>query len=201
MQVLKVWNDNPSEKQLLEAKEWIESGEVIICPTDTLYAFVCNALDPKAIERLCSLKGINPVKTNLSIICSDIAQASHYARIDNKVYSLMKSNTPGAFTFLCRAANSLPRAFKGRKVVGVRIPNSNICRSLSEIMECPLLTTSIECEEMDYNVNPELLSELYSHQINYMIDGGEGGVEPSTIVDCTEGEAEIIRQGKGELNI
>ena len=123
MKTIKIWNDSPSERQLDEIASLLNEGQVMIWPTDTLYGIACDALNVKAIDRICRLKGLNPEKTHLSIVASDIAQAAEYAKIDNKVFRLLKVNTPGPFTFLCRAASSLPRGFKGRKTVGVRIPD------------------------------------------------------------------------------
>ena len=131
MRTVKIWNDTPSDRQLEEIAAWLKDGEVMIWPTDTLYGIACSALETKAIEQVCRLKGINPEKTHLSIVCPDIATAAQYARIDDKVYRLMRDLTPGPFTFLCRAASTLPRAFKGRKIVGIRIPDCATDRAIA----------------------------------------------------------------------
>lgn len=199
MDTLKIWNDNPSDRQLDEIISIIDNSDLIILPTDTLYAIVCDALSPKAIEKLCRIKGINPDKTHLSIICADISMAAEYARIDNAAFKMLRSNTPGAFTFLFPTASSLPKAFKGRKVVGIRIPACNTDLKLVERLGRPLLTTSIEFDDNDYAINPELVAEAYEGRIALMVDGGDGGTEPSTVVDCTNRDFEIVRQGKGEL--
>ena len=199
MKNIKIWNDDPSEKQLNEICQVLKEGELIILPTDTLYAIACDALNPKAIERLCALKGINPNKTNLSIICSDISMASEYTRFDNYAFKLLRDNTPGPFTFLFKAASSLPRVFKGRKTVGVRIPENKLCRKLAKNLGNPLLSTSIKYEDDDYAKNPELIKEAYEGKVDLIVEGEEGGTIPSTIVDCTGAEPEIIRMGKGEL--
>lgn len=199
MKTIKIWNDTPSDRQLSEITRDLEMGHTMIFPTDTLYAIGCDALNTKAIEHICSLKGINPDKTNLSIICSDISMASEYCRIDNKSFSLLKENTPGPFTFLFRTSSSLPKAFKGRKIVGIRIPDSGTARQIAERLGHPILTTSIEYSDEDYARNPELISEAYHERVDMMIEGEEGSTEPSTIIDCTGAEPEIIRQGKGIL--
>lgn len=199
MKIIKIWNDDPSEKQISEIAGFLAEGEIAIIPTDTIYAIVCDALNIKAIERICRLKGINPEKTNLSIICSDISMAAEYARFDNYAFKLLKENTPGPFTFLFRSASTLPRAFKGRKIVGVRIPDNRLCRELSAFLKRPLLTTSVELDDEDYARNPDLLEERYDNRVDILVKGEEGGLEPSTIVDCTSSEPEIIRQGKGWL--
>lgn len=199
MRTVKIWNEDPSAKQIEEICNIYSEGGLVIMPTDTLYAVTCSALDMKAIEKLCRLKNINPQKTNLSVICADISMASEYAKFDNQYFRLLKENVPGAFTFLFKAASSLPRAFKDRKVVGVRIPANNICLQLASALGNPLLTTSIDFKDEDYEINPDLIAEAYEGRVDLMIDGGEGGTIPSTIIDCTGNEPEIIREGKGIL--
>lgn len=199
MKTVKIWNDNPSEKQIEEICGCYDDGGIVIVPTDTLYALTCNALNSKAIEKLCRLKNINPDKTNLSIICSGISMAADYAKVNNEDYRILKENTPGPFTFLLKASSSLPRAFKGRKIVGIRIPENNLCRKLSEFMSAPILTTSIQFDEDDYAINPELIAEQYEDRVDLTVLGEEGGLEPSTIVDLTGDEPVIERQGKGIL--
>lgn len=199
MKTIKIWNDSPSERQLQEITEEIKAGKLAIIPTDTLYAICCDALNIKAIERVCKLKGINPEKTNLSIICSDISMAAQYARIDNEAFRILKENTPGPFTFIFRAASSLPKAFKGRKMVGVRIPDLELPRLLAQYLENPLLSTSIEFDDDDQAREPGLIADRYAGSIDTFVEGEEGGSIPSTIVDLSDGEPQIIREGKGEL--
>lgn len=199
MKIVKIWNDNISSGQIEEINEAYKNGELVILPTDTLYACTCSALDVKAIEKLCRIKNINPQKTNLSIMCNDISMASEYARFDNNYFRLLKENTPGPFTFLFKASSSLPRAFKDRKIVGIRIPDNKICLEIISHFGSPLMTTSIDFSDEDYAVNPDLIAENYDKISQIMVDSGEGGIEPSTIVDCTGSEPEIIREGKGIL--
>lgn len=199
MKIIKVWNDNPSEKQLSDICKDIEAGNIAILPTDTLYGICCDALNIKAIEKICRLKGINPDKVNLSIICSDISMAADYSKINDAEFRLIKANTPGPFTFLLRSSSTLPKVFKGRKTVGIRIPDCYIAREVVRNLGHPLLTTSIQYDEDDYAVNPELIAEKYDTQVDLLIDGGEGGLIPSTIIDCTGDIPEITREGKGEL--
>ena len=199
MDKIKIWNDEPSAKQLDEIASRLEEGELVVIPTDTLYGITCDALNPKAIDKLCRLKGINPDKTNLSIICTDIAMASEYARFNNSDYRLLKENVPGAFTFLFKTASTLPKAFKGRKTVGVRIPDCNLARLLAGRLGHPLLTTSIEYEDEDYGTNPDLIAEAYEGKASMMVIGEEGNLVASTIVDCLGDEPIIVREGKGEL--
>lgn len=197
MKILKIYEDSPSERQLEETARDLKMGSLAIIPTDSIYAIVCNALDQKAIDRLCRLKGINTAKANLSIICCNISMAAEYARIDNKAFSLLKEYTPGPYTFLLPAGHNLPKAFKGRRVVGVRIPDCNTAKNLSERMGGPLLTTSIEFEDSDYAINPELIAEAYHDKVDIVIEGADGDMEPSTIIDITGDEPEIKREGKG----
>lgn len=195
METLKVYNNNIADNQVEKAVEVLKDGGVIILPTDTLYAIACDALNPKAIEKVCRLKGINPEKTNLSILCDDISMASDYAKFDNYAFKLMKDNTPGPFTFLFRSASSLPKAFKGRKIVGIRIPNNEIVKKIVEGMGNPLLSTSIVYQDEDYGINPDLIEEEYENKVDLMINGEEGSLVASSIVDCTGPEPEIIREG------
>lgn len=196
---MKIWNDEASERQLSEICRDLEAGQTMILPTDTLYAIACDALNAKAIDKICRLKGINPEKTNLSIICSDISMAAEYARFDNYAFKLLRDKSPGPFTFLFKSASTLPKAFKGRKVVGVRIPDSKICRDIVERLGHPILSTSIEYTDSDYAINPELIAEAYHDKVDFFIEGADGDMEPSTIVDCTGSEPVITREGKGLL--
>ena len=199
MKTIKIWSDSPSERQLDEIASELEAGGIMVFPTDTLYAIGCDALNVKAIDKICRIKGINPEKSNLSIICSDISMAAEYCRIENFGFRLLREYTPGPFTFLFRASSTLPKAFTGRKVVGIRIPD---CRTDLEIVKRlghPVLTTSIEYEDEDYAINQELIAEAYSDKADIFVEGEEGSTEPSTIVDCTGNQPEIVRQGKGIL--
>ena len=199
MKTIKIWNNDASDRQLDQICSLLQEGEIMIMPTDTLYGIACDALNTKAIERICRLKGINPDKTNLSIICSDISMASEYSRFDNKSFQLLRDNTPGPVTFIFKSASTLPKAFKGRKTVGVRIPDNKFCLDLVTRLGHPLLTTSIEYADDDYARNPDLIAEAYDGKVDLMISGEDGSTEPSTIVDCTGPEPEITRQGAAEI--
>lgn len=199
MKTIKIWNDEPSERQLDEITRDLQAGDTMIWPTDTLYGIACDALNMKAIDKICRLKGINPDKTNLSIVCSDISMAAEYARFSNEVYMMLRRNTPGAFTFLCRAASTLPRAFKGRKIVGIRIPDCRTDLAIVSRLGHPVLTTSIEYDDEDYAVEPSLIAETYGDRVDMLLEGERGKIEESTIVDCTGPEITVVRQGAGEL--
>ncbi len=196
---MKIWGDEPSDRQLDEITRDLRAGQIMIWPTDTIYGIACDALNPKAIERICRIKGLNPEKNNLSIVCADISQAAEYARFDNRVYQMLRSNTPGPFTFLCRSISTLPRAFRGRKTVGIRIPACNTCTAIARRLGNPVLTTSIEFEDEDYAIQPSLIAEAYCDRVDMFLEGENGGTEPSTTIDCTGDELEIVRQGIGIL--
>lgn len=200
MNIIKIWSGTASDSQLRNIAKRLKNGEIGIIPTDTTYAIVGNALNVKAVEAICKLKRINPDKSNLSILCSDISMAAEYSRIENFAFKLIKDHTPGAFTFLLKSASKLPRAFKGRKIVGVRIPEMEFDRELCRIMGNPLLSTSIEYEDDDHAVNPGLIAETYEGKLDFMVEGDEGTTDKSTIVDCTDSTLEVLRQGKGILD-
>ena len=199
MKILKLYADNPNERYLDMAVDALRDGKIIIYPTDTLYALGCDALNNQAIERICKLKSIKSDKTNLSIICKDISQVAEYARFSNDDFKMMKENLPGAFTFIYPSLSSLPKAFKGRKTVGIRIPDNRIATMLVERLGNPIMTSSVEHYDEDYGCEPELMAQRYEDAVEIVIDAGRGELEPSTVVDCTSGEAEIIRQGIGEM--
>jgi len=201
MQILKIWNDKIASNQLDVAEEELKRGSVIIYPTDTLYAVGCDALNAKAVEEMCRLKHINPQKQMLSIICADISMSAKYARIDNRAFEMLKKYTPGAYTFILPASNTLPRQFKGRKTVGVRIPDNDVPRFLAERLGNPLLTASVAIDEDDIDMvrQPELIAQEYEGKVGLMIDGGEGETEGSTVVDLTSDEIVVVRDGKGVL--
>ncbi|MDE6048870.1 MAG: threonylcarbamoyl-AMP synthase [Paramuribaculum sp.] len=203
MKVLRIYPSSINELHISEAADALRSGHLIIYPTDTLYAIACSALNQGAIERLCHLKGINPQKESLSIVCSDISQASEYARIDNKAFRLLKDNLPGAFTFILPAATTLPKIFKGRKTVGVRVPANAIATALANELGNPLLTTSVQPDSdgsQESVSNPDCVALNYSDKVELMIDGGDVPGVPSTIVDVTDSSSpEIIREGAGIL--
>ncbi|MDD2961376.1 MAG: L-threonylcarbamoyladenylate synthase [Muribaculaceae bacterium] len=201
MKILKVFPDNPNDKHIAVAVDAMLKGNIIIYPTDTLYAFGCDALNNHAIEKICTLKSMKADKTSLSIICEDIAQAAEYARIDNNTYKLMRANLPGAFTFILPALSSLPKAFKGRRNVGIRIPNNNIALALVKELGHPIMTTSIPMCDVDNCTEPELMAQKYNNRVDTIIDCGRGDIIPSTIIDCTEEEPIITREGKSILNI
>lgn len=200
MRLLKVFADNPNERYIELAADVMRCGGIVIYPTDTLYALGCDALNNNAIEKICKLKGVKSERTNLSIICEDLSEVAKYARLDNANFRLLKDNLPGPFTFILPALSKLPRAFKGRKTVGVRIPDNTVAAALVRALGNPIMTTSVPVDaDTDYYTEPELIAERYIGDVEVVVDGGRGGTEPSTIVDCTGDVPEVVRQGIGEL--
>ena len=178
--ILKLYEKNNNPQDLQRIVDLLNDGGLIIYPTDTMYAIGCHGLKERAIERICRIKEIDPKKNNLSIICYDLSSISEYAKVDNNIFKLMKRNLPGPFTFILNGTNRLPKIFRNRKEVGIRMPHD-------------------EHEDIEYVTDPELIDEKLGDVVDLVIDGGIGGIEPSTVVNCTEGEAAIVRQGKGEL--
>lgn len=200
--IVKLYNENPNPREIEQVVSVLRDGGIVIYPTDTLYGMGCDALNVRAVEKICDLKGINPQKSNLSIICNDLSIISEYAKVDTPTFKLMKRNLPGPFTFILPTTSSLPKIYKNKKTVGIRIPDNNIIREIVAQLGNPVLSTSVkdERDEIEYTTDPELIHEKWGEIADIVIDGGLGGIEPSTVVDCTSDEPEIIRQGKGELN-
>lgn len=200
--IVKLYNKNNNPQELQRLVDVLNDGGIVIIPTDTTYAIGCHALKERAIERICRLKGIDPKKQHLSIICYDLSSISEYAKLDNSTFKLMKRNLPGPFTFILNGTTRLPKIFRNRKEVGIRMPNNPIVQELSRLLDAPIMSTSLPLPdgmESDYITNPELIDELFGERVDIVIDGGLGGTEVSTIINCTDGEAEIIRQGIGWL--
>lgn len=199
--LIKLYEQNPNQKEIDRVVSVLQDGGLIIYPTDTVYAIGCDALNVRAVEEICKMKDINPAKSNLSIICYDLSNISEYAKVDNAIFKLMKKNLPGPFTFILNTTSSLPKIYKNKKTVGIRIPDNNIIRELVRNLGNPILTTSVKDEDevVEYTTDPELIYEKFQDKVDIVIDGGFGGIEGSTVVDCTSDEPEIIRQGKGEL--
>jgi tRNA threonylcarbamoyl adenosine modification protein (Sua5/YciO/YrdC/YwlC family) len=198
---IKLYNENPNQKEIDKIVNILNDGGLVIFPTDTVYAMGCDALNVRAVEKICKIKGINPEKNNLSIICQDLSNISEYAKVDNNTFKLMKKNLPGPFTFILNTTSSLPKIYKNKKTVGIRIPDNSIIIELVKGLGNPILTTSVKDDDevIEYTTDPELIYEKYENTVDVVIDGGYGGIEGSTIVDCTGDEPEIVRQGKGEL--
>lgn len=201
--LIKIYKENPNPRELEKVVSVLREGGIVIYPTDTLYGIGCDALNVRAVEKICALKGINPQKSNLSIICNDLSAISEYAKVNTPVFKLMKHHLPGPFTFILPTTSSLPKIYKNKKTVGIRVPDNNIIREIVAQLGNPILSTSVKDEdaEIEYATDPELIHEKWEGIADIVIDGGAGGIEPSTVVDCTSDEPAIIRQGKGILLI
>lgn len=200
--LVKIYPQNPNQKEIDKVVATLRDGGLVIYPTDTVYAIGCDALNVRAVEKICGMKNINPQKSNLSIICYDLSNLSEYAKVNNAAFKLMRKNLPGPFTFILPTSSELPKIYKNRKEVGIRVPDNAIVRQLVKELGNPILTTSIHDEDddiLEYATDPELIFEKYENRVDIVIDGGYGELVPSTIVNCTGDEFEIVRQGKGEL--
>ena len=199
--MLKIYPENPHPRVIEKVVGVLRDGGLVIYPTDTVYAIGCDALNVRAVEKICQMKGVNPQKSNLSIICYDLSNLSEYAKVSNSAFKLLKKNLPGPFTFILPTSSELPKIYKNRKEVGIRIPDNNIVRTLVKELGNPILTMSVRDSDdvLEYATDPELICEKYEDMVDIIIDGGYGGLEASTVVDCTTDDFEIIRQGKGIL--
>ena len=201
--LLKLYSKNNRPEDLQRIVDILNDGGIIIYPTDTVYALGCHALKERPIERICKLKNIDPRKNNLSIICYDLSNISEYARVSNATFKLMKRNLPGPFTFILNADSRLPKIFRNRKEVGIRVPDNTIIREICRLLDAPILTTTLpleEGEDIEYITEPKLIDEKFGEKVDLIIDGGTGGIEPSTVINCCDDVPEIVRQGKGILN-
>ncbi|MCM1109504.1 MAG: L-threonylcarbamoyladenylate synthase [Clostridium sp.] len=199
--LIKIYPENPNPREVGRVVQALRDGALIVYPTDTVYAIGCDALNVRAVERLCRLKGVNPQKSNLSIVCADLSGVSEYARVSNAAFKLMKRNLPGPFTFLLPTGSRLPKIYKNRKEVGIRVPDHSVARALVEELGNPMLTMSVHDEDelIEYTTDPELIHEKYESVVEWVVDSGYGGAEASTVVSCLEDDFEVVRQGKGEL--
>ncbi len=202
---IRMFNENPNPREVRKVVEVLQNGGLIIYPTDTVYGLGCDITNSKAVEKVARIKGLKVEKTNFSFICSDLSQLSDYTKpISNTTFKLMKKNLPGPFTFILEANNNVPRYFKGKKkTVGIRVPNNNIIRDIIKELGHPILSTSVHDEDeiLEYTTDPELIYEKYQDIADIVIDGGYGELIPSTIVDCSKDEIEILREGKGVLEM
>lgn len=198
--MIKIYPQNPSPKEIERVTEILRGGGVIVYPTDGVYAFGCSLANNKAVERLKALR--NRRNDQLTIVCENLSRVSEYAVVDNAQFRILKNNLPGAFTFILKASSRIPdKALGKRKNVGVRIPDNNIALAIVAELGIPLATASVKDEtlEEEYTTDPELIEERYGHLVDAVIDGGYGSFTPTTLVDLSEGEAEIVREGGGEL--
>jgi tRNA threonylcarbamoyl adenosine modification protein (Sua5/YciO/YrdC/YwlC family) len=203
-QFIKIYNDNPNESAIKKVVEVLRNGGIVIYPTDTVYGMGCDITNTKALERVAQLKGIKLEKANLSFICYDLSHISDYVRqIDTPTFKLLKRALPGPYTFILPGNNDLPKVFKNKKTVGIRVPDNNIIRSIVNQLGNPIISTSIHDDDalLEYSTDPELIFEKWQRQVDLVIDGGYGAVTPSTVIDLSGNIPEIIREGKGSIDI
>mgnify|MGYP005606970881 FL=1 len=200
---LKLHSENPNPRYVKMIIECLENDGVIIFPTDTIYAIGCSVNSSKALDKIARIKGTKKEKANFSFIFHDLSMLSEFTRpINNDVFKMMKRNLPGAFTFIVEANNNVPKLFKNnKKTIGIRIPDQPIITNIVRELGCPIITTSIvdEDEISGFMTDPEEINDAYKDKVDIIIDGGFGNKEESTIVDCTDNEIVILREGKGIL--
>jgi tRNA threonylcarbamoyl adenosine modification protein (Sua5/YciO/YrdC/YwlC family) len=203
--LIKIYPENPNEKAIEQVVEVLRKGGIIIYPTDTVYGLGCDITNHRAIEAICKIRNIKPDKANFSFICYDLSHISDYIKpIDNTTFRVLKKALPGPFTFIFNASHNVPKLLSSnKKTVGIRVPDNDIARCIVKELGNPILSTSIHDadEIIEYSTDPELIYEKYEGLVDIVIDGGYGDNIASTVVDCTSGDFEIIREGKGELEL
>ena len=201
---IRLYEENPDPRRVRHIVDVLRNGGVIIYTTDTVYGIGCDITNQKAIEKICRIKGINPKKHNFSFVCADLSNISQYTRVIPKpVFKMMKKGLPGPFTFILEASSQVPKILhSNKKTVGIRVPNHGVPRAIVEELGQPILSTSIHDEDeiVEYSTDPELIFEKYQHQVDIVINGGYGFNVPSTILDCTEDEVILVREGLGQFD-
>ena len=201
--LLRIYPENPNPKVIKKVVDCLINGGVIIYPTDTVYGIGCDVNNKKAMERVCRIKGLDIKKHNLAFVCYDLSHIAAFTKqLSTSTYKLMKKTLPGPYTFILEANNSIPKLFKNsKKEIGIRIPDNNIPREIVKELGNPIATTSVKDKDMliEYSTDPELIHEHFNKLVDIIIDGGYGEAIPSTIVDCTSNNPEIIRKGKGDI--
>jgi len=201
--LVRIYPENPNPRAINEVVECLRSGGVIIYPTDTVYGIGCDIYNRKAVERICQIRNIKPEKAQFSFICSDLSHISEFcSQIDNSTFKVMKRVLPGPYTFILNATNAVPKLFQSKKrTVGIRIPNNSIPLEIVRVLGNPIMTASVHDpdEMIEYTTDPELIHERFGDKVDMVIDGGYGGVTGSTVIDCSGGELDVIREGTGPL--
>ena len=198
--LVKIYGQNPSEKELKRVVEALERDGIVIYPTDSVYAFGCSLRSAKAVDRLRRLRGRSDAP--LTVVFDDIAGVAEYCRVDNAAFRILKRNLPGPFTFILPASSRVPdKALERRRTIGIRIPAHPVARAVVEALGCPMVTASVKDDDevVEYTTDPELIEERYGREVSLVIDGGMGDNVPTTVVDLTGDEPEILREGRGDL--
>ncbi len=201
---IKIYEDSPNPKEIKMVVETLKKGGLIIYPTDTVYGLGCDITKTRALEKIARIKGIKLAKANWSFICADLSNLSDYARqLDTPTFKILKRALPGPYTFILSGNNNLPKSFKNKKTVGIRVPDNSIAKALVEELGNPIVSTSIRDEDelLEYTTDPELIFDKWKNLVDVVIDGGYGDNMASTVIDLSKGEPQIIREGKGSLDI
>ena len=202
-ELIKIFEENPNEREIEKVVAILKKGGLIIYPTDTVYGIGCDITNTKAMGKIAKIKGVKLTKANFSFICYDLSNLSDYVKqIDTPTYKILKKALPGPYTFILPGNNNLPKAFKNKKTVGIRIPDNAIIRELVKGLGNPIVSTSIYDEDdlIEYATDPELIFEKWRNKVDIVIDGGYGGNIPSTVIDLSEDGITILREGKGETD-
>ena len=202
-QFVKIYNENPNQKEIDKVVAVLKRGGLVIYPTDTVYGLGCDITNNKALEKIAQIKGVKLEKAKFSFICNNLSHLSDYVKqIDSATFKILKRALPGPYTFILPGSNNLPKVFKKKKTVGIRIPDNNIIRALVETLGNPIVSTSIRDEDeiLEYTTDPELIFEKWEKSVDIVIDGGYGDNLASTVIDLTD-EPIVIREGKGSLDI
>lgn len=203
--ITRLYNDNPNPRDVRKIVDLLNKGAIVILPTDTLYSFACSMEFKKSVEKIAQLKDYSLKKARYSMLCSSLSQASEYLRpIDKDTFQLLKSCLPGPYTFIMDANNEVPRNYLNpNKTIGIRVPYNNILRTIIEELGHPLIGTSVrpldDEVETEYLIDPELIHEMFQDRVDLVVDGGIGEDSPSTVIDCSNGELSLIREGKGPI--
>ncbi|SDK27819.1 tRNA threonylcarbamoyl adenosine modification protein, Sua5/YciO/YrdC/YwlC family [Catalinimonas alkaloidigena] len=200
--LIKIHPDNPAQKRVLEVVDCLRNGGVVIYPTDTVYGMGCDITNARAIDRVARIKGLQADKANFAFICYDLSHISEFAKVDNATFKVMKKALPGPFTFILNASSNVPKLLNTRKkTVGIRVPNHNIPRQIVKELGNPIVTTSIrdDDEVVEYSTDPELIFEKYRDLVDIVIDGGYGNNVASTVVNFSNGQFEVEREGLGDI--
>jgi tRNA threonylcarbamoyl adenosine modification protein (Sua5/YciO/YrdC/YwlC family) len=201
---VKIYNENPNPREIQKVVDVLRNGGLVIYPTDTVYGLGCDITNTKAMEKVAQIKGVKLAKANFSFVCNDLSHLSDYTKqIDTPTYKILKRALPGPYTFVLPGSNSLPKAFKKKKTVGIRVPDNNIARTIVAELGNPIVSTSIHDEDdvLEYTTDPELIFEKWQNLVDVVIDGGYGDNYASTVIDLTGYEPEVLREGKGSLDV
>ena len=201
---IKIYEENPNPKEISRVVETLQKGGLVIYPTDTVYGLGCDITNSRALEKLARIKGVKLAKANWSFLCADLSNLSDYVRqIDTATFKILKRALPGPYTFILPGNTNLPKDFKKKKTVGIRVPDNNIAITLVKALGHPIVSTSIRDDDdvLEYTTDPELIYEKWGNLVDIVIDGGYGGNVGSTIIDLSDGSPEVVREGKGSLDI